>query len=168
MYCQLQRWYRCSLWIDKLFHPKLYNVCNSLFMLGRKLIIVITRGPCYCAMGVAFADVWNVTNVHDEWYSTYMSILTHWGRVTHICVGNLTIIGSDNGFSPGRHQAITWTNVGILIIGPRGTKLQWNANRNSYIFIQENPFENVVWKMAVILARTQCVNSFLLDTKLKL
>ena len=33
-------------------------------------------------------------------------LLTHWGRVTHICVGNLTIIGSDNGLSPGRRQAI--------------------------------------------------------------
>ena len=39
----------------------------------------------------------------------------------HICVGNLTIIGSDNGLSPGRRQAITWTNVGILLIGPIGT-----------------------------------------------
>ena len=38
--------------------------------------------------------------------------LTHWGRVTHICVGNLTIIGSDNGLSPGRRQAIIWTNAG--------------------------------------------------------
>ena len=47
--------------------------------------------------------------------------LTHWGRVTHICVGNLTIIGSDNGLSPGRRQAITWTNVEILLIGPLGT-----------------------------------------------
>ena len=47
--------------------------------------------------------------------------LTHWGRVTHICVSNLTIIGSDNGLSPGRQQAITWTNVGILFIGPLGT-----------------------------------------------
>ena len=37
----------------------------------------------------------------------------------HICVG--TIIGSDNGLSPGRRQAITWTNVGILLIGPLGT-----------------------------------------------
>ena len=44
--------------------------------------------------------------------------LTHLGQVTHICVGNLAIIGSDNGLSPGRHQAITWTNVGILLIGP--------------------------------------------------
>ena len=41
--------------------------------------------------------------------------------MTHICVGNLTIIGSDNGLSPGRRQAITWTNVGILLIGPLGT-----------------------------------------------
>ena len=31
--------------------------------------------------------------------------LTHWGRVTHICVSKLTIIGSDNGLSPERRQA---------------------------------------------------------------
>ena len=47
--------------------------------------------------------------------------LTHWGRVTHICVGNLTIIGSDNGLPPGRRQAIIWTNAGISLIRPLGT-----------------------------------------------
>ena len=47
--------------------------------------------------------------------------LTHWGRVTHICVGNLTIIGPDNGLSPGRRQAIIWTNAGILLIRTLGT-----------------------------------------------
>ena len=47
--------------------------------------------------------------------------LSHWGRVTHICVGKLTIIDSDNGLSPGRRQAIIWTNAGILLIGPLGT-----------------------------------------------
>ena len=52
----------------------------------------------------------------------FKMILTYWGRVTHICVGNLNIIGSDNGLSPGRHQAIIWTNAGILLIGPLGTK----------------------------------------------
>ena len=41
--------------------------------------------------------------------------------MTHICVGNLTIIGSDNGLSPGRRQAITWTNFEILLIGPLET-----------------------------------------------
>ena len=43
--------------------------------------------------------------------------LNHWGRVTHICVGKLTIIGSDNGLSPSRRQAIVWTNAGSLSIG---------------------------------------------------
>ena len=47
--------------------------------------------------------------------------LTHWGRVTHICVANLAIIRSDNGLSPGRRQAIIGTNDGILLIGPLGT-----------------------------------------------
>ena len=41
--------------------------------------------------------------------------LTHWDRVTHIYVSKLTIIGSDHGLSPGRRQAIIWTNAGILL-----------------------------------------------------
>ena len=36
-------------------------------------------------------------------------------------LGNLTIIISDNGLSPGRRQAIIWTNAGILLIGHLGT-----------------------------------------------
>ena len=47
--------------------------------------------------------------------------ITQWGRETHICVSDLTIIGSDNGLSPGRHQAIIWATAGILLIGPLGT-----------------------------------------------
>ena len=43
--------------------------------------------------------------------------LTHWGGVTHICVGNLTIISSDNELSPGQRQAIIWTNAGIVLTG---------------------------------------------------
>ena len=50
-----------------------------------------------------------------------MTNLTNWGQVTHICVINLIIIGSDNGLSPGRRQAIIWTNAGILLIGRLGT-----------------------------------------------
>ena len=48
--------------------------------------------------------------------------LTHWGRVTHICLSKLTIFGSDNGLSPGRHQAVIWTNAWILLMRPLGTK----------------------------------------------
>ena len=42
--------------------------------------------------------------------------------MTHICVSKLTIIGSDNGLSPDQRQAIIWTNAGILLTGPLGTK----------------------------------------------
>ena len=54
-------------------------------------------------------------------------VLTHWVRVTHVCVGKLTNTGSDNSLSPGRRQAFIWTNAGILLIWPKN-KLQWNFN----------------------------------------
>ena len=93
-----------------------------------------------------------------------------------ICITKLTIIGLYYGLMPCRHQAIIWTNSGILLYisfirshvtynsgtiwkidwTPRN-KLQWNINQNSYIFIQENPFENVVWKMVAIFSCPQCV-----------
>ena len=50
-------------------------------------------------------------------------MLTHRGRVTHICVSDLTSISSDNSLSPGRRQAIIRTNAGILLIRPLETNL---------------------------------------------
>ena len=38
-----------------------------------------------------------------------------------------------------------------------GNRLQGNFSWNSSIFIQENAFENVVWKMLAILSQPQCV-----------
>ena len=76
----------------------------------------------------------------------------------HICIGNLTIIGSDNGLAPTRWQAIIWTNDGVLFV-PLETNLEWIFNRISYIFIQENAFEKVVCKTAAILSQPQCVKT---------
>ena len=56
------------------------------------------------------------------WNRTVLCFSIHWGRMMHICVSKLTIIGSDNGLSPGRRQAIIWANAGILLIEPFGTK----------------------------------------------
>ena len=75
-----------------------------------------------------------------------LHVLTHWGRVTHICVNKLAIIGSDNQC----WNIVNWT---------LGNKLQRNLNRKLNIFIQENAFENVVWKMAAIFSRPQCVKT---------
>ena len=57
----------------------------------------------------------------QRFFMPYPILLTLWGRVTHTCVGYLTIIDSDNGLSPGRHQAIIWTNAEILLIRTSGT-----------------------------------------------
>ena len=63
----------------------------------------------------------NTTMWQEHSFDLIWFDLTHWGRVTQLCVVKLTIIDSDNGLSPGRRQAIIWTNAGILLIGPLGT-----------------------------------------------
>ena len=63
--------------------------------------------------------------------------------MTHICVGKQTIIDSDNGLSPGRRQAIIWTNAGILLIGSLGT----NFNE-ILIGIQTSSFKKMHLKMS--------------------
>ena len=76
------------------------------------------------------------------WIRTHYFGLNHSGRVTDICVGKTNIIGSDNGLSPGRRQAIISTNAGILLIGTLGTNSSETFNRMSFIFIQKN----CIWK----------------------
>ena len=81
-------------------------------------------------------------------YASPVAHLTHWGRVTHICVGKLTIIGSDNGLSPERRQAIIWTNAGILLIGPLGTNFS-----EILIGIQAFSFKKMHLKMSSAIWR---------------
>ena len=72
---------------------------------------------------------------------------------------NYAIIGSDNGLSPGRRQAIIWTNDVILLIGHLGT------NFNDFFFIKIKTFSltNLYLKVSsakvvAILTWPQCVN----------
>ena len=63
--------------------------------------------------------------------------------MTHICIGKLTIIGSDNGLLPEWRQAIIWTNDGILLIGPLGTNFS-----EIFIEIQTFSLKKILWKMS--------------------
>ena len=60
----------------------------------------------------------------------------------HICVSKLTIIGSDNGLSPGWRQAIVRTNTGILLIWPLGSNFS-----EILIKIHTFSFNKLHWKM---------------------
>ena len=86
------------------------------------------------------------------WKQTYVHVLTYWGRVTQICVDNLTIIGSDNGLSPGRRQSIIRTNAWILLIGPLGTHFS-----EILIGIQTFSFKRIYLKMSSAKRRPFCL-----------
>ena len=71
---------------------------------------------------------------------------------------NWVIIGSCNGLTPFRRQAITWTNDDLNVVKPLlepmmtysqlgpPNKLQWNFNQDAMYIIQENAYENIVCK----------------------
>ena len=100
------------------------------------------RKPCYLLwFTCCLPSVLSITRFTNCWVPSYqqerpiylwlrswrshdidtLSALTHCGIVTHLCVSKLTSIGSDNGLSPARRQAIIWTNAGILLIRILGT-----------------------------------------------
>ena len=78
--------------------------------------------------------------------------LTHWGRVTHICVKKLTSIGSGNGLSPVQRQAIIWTITGILLIGTLGTNFS-----EILIEIRSFSFKKMHFKMSSGKWRPFCI-----------
>ena len=80
------------------------------------------------------------------------------GRVTHICVSTSNNIGSDNGLSPWRRQAITWTKCWDIVNWTRKKKLQGNLNRNSYISMKMN------LKMSYQNEKSENVYSIILKT----
>ena len=63
--------------------------------------------------------------------------------MTHICVSEPTSIGSDNGLSPGRRQAIIWTNAGLFLIGTLETNF-----KEILIKIHTFSFKNIDLKMS--------------------
>ena len=73
--------------------------------------------------------------------------------MTHICVSKLTIIGSDNGLSPDRDQAIIWTYAGILLIRPWGTNFS-----EILIEIDVFSFKKMHLKMSSVKCRPFCLS----------
>ena len=73
--------------------------------------------------------------------------------MTHICVGKVTIIGLDNGLSPGRRQAIIWTNAGLLLIRHLGTNFS-----EILIRIQIFSFKKMHMKMSSAKWRPFCLD----------
>ena len=86
-----------------------------------------------------------VTKTHG---AICQSDLTHWGRVTHICVSKLTTIG--------RWWLVAWMEPSHY---PNQCEVLNETNFWSK-FIQENAFEIVVCKIGSNLSRPECVNVY--------
>ena len=156
--------------------------CPKGYLSTSRLCIIKTASLWY-----ANAATWQEYDCHtvpgDRPVSRVWDKVCHWmvspsvwlaspniGWEMHICVSKQTIIGSDNGLSPYRRQAIIvslsapshYLNQCWYIVNwTLRNKLQWNFNRNSNIFFQKNALENVVCLIASISSRPQWVKGFL-------
>ena len=118
-------------------------------LLANLVVEVGTRHSHQILLDLRESTLWLSNQIAKE--SFHENALTHWGRVTHIWVGNLTIIGSDNGLSPGRRQAIIWTSAGILLIRPLDTSFS-----EILIGIQTFSFKKMHLKMSSAKWRPFC------------
>ena len=90
-------------------HANIKGICNSY---AKRLV-----PPSGQAYFNALTMWCTHTNVRGSILPREVMGLTHWGRVTHICVSKLTIIGSDNGLSPGRLSCVCYQTRSELMPG---------------------------------------------------
>ena len=91
--------------------------------------------PCI-VYGLYFLPVYLITYVHSLamlclkfreicHMNSYILACYMWWMM-HICISELTIIGSDNGFLPDGCQVIIWTSMGLLLFVLLGTNFSAN------------------------------------------
>ena len=133
---RVQKWWDIQIYV--------YISSNQLITTSFKLPFptIVNSGSlsmCLFSFGPGMVTAFQNCYQFGIWNSRpRQTMLTHWGRVAHICLNKLAMNGSDHGLLPDRRQAIIWTNAGIfLIVALITNKLQLKFNRNSYIFLQE-------------------------------
>ena len=142
----------CILWVNSEL-----NITFVLIMHFNSLV------PGNCGCNLKLVILIRISRTHILSIFFYIALrwmphglsgdwLTLWGRVTHICVSRQTIIGSDNGLSPGRRQAIIWTSDGILLKWPLRTILSVVLIK-SYIL----SFKKMHLKMSSVKWRPLCL-----------
>ena len=97
------------------------NNAENVSVRSRHHEVFVAYPPCDIVHDLTVYTLW-----HNE--CQIFGDFTHWGRVTHICASNFTIIGSDNGLPFGRRQAAIWTNARILLIRTLRTNFSENLS----------------------------------------
>ena len=148
------RYYMCYYSLFTMFpHEWTMNIATAYFYLWIVCELILKYQPIWrrryqCKM-------WNLSWIVP--FSWCWAINTLRPSDAYIFVGNLATSGSDNGLSPGRHQAITWTNAGILLIGPLWTHFSEILNEIPTFSFKKMRLKVSSAKMSAILSRPQCV-----------
>ena len=135
---------------------------NGLSHVRRHVIIWTSVGllsigtkPLGMSVGEVLVKTWNFSfkNMHMKksaklrTFSLSLSVLTPWERMMQICGSKLVIIGCRQWLVawpvPSHYRNQCWNIANWTLM----TKLQWNLNRNWYIFIHKNATENLVCKL---------------------
>ena len=134
-------------WFNHL--PLVPHICVSESIqhcFGRWLVAYSAPGLC---PGQCWVTVnWNRLQFVFGFY--------HLLLVSHICVSESVSIGSNDGLSPIRHQAICSGHSWVTV---NWNMLQWNFNLNANLFISENASEVIVCEMVAFLPRRRWVKS---------
>ena len=169
----VSRCFVCGAWLFSCFlslpeYPSVYLLIELYPRVPENMGVqwCFFWGPGVCEFLSKNLDIqywlWNCVNIESKTplnsqcralVKLSLACLAHWGRVTYICVGKLTIIGSDSGLSPGLRQAIIWTNAGILKIRPL-----WTNFSEILIRIQAFSFQKIHLKMLSAKWRTSCLS----------
>ena len=126
--------------------PSQVGIHKSLHALGQDLHAPGNRA---CLNVETCLQLWLLYLTETEWHMYASETNHHWSRQWLI---TWSAVSASSHYLNQCWNIINWT---------LRNKLQGNFNRNSCIFIQENAFENVVWKIAAILSQSQCVNGLL-------
>ena len=145
----LRCWYLSIL--SRLLRSQLIETRSVCSFFYRAHILQWTSSNYIMKIEIVFAEEYFIYCCY--WINTRDPLLTHWGRVTHICISNLATIGLDNGFSLGRRQAIIWTNARILLIEPLGTNFS-----EIWIKIHIFSFKQIYFKLSSVKWQPFCLD----------
>ena len=102
-----------------------------------------------------YCQTWNIKKIKPLMF--HWNVLTHWGRTTHICIGNLTVIGSDNGLSPGHYYITNFNEISIGIQAFSFKKMHFKMSSAKWRPFGLGLNELKVTELAAILSQPQCV-----------
>ena len=118
--------------------------------------MTLTWRPCNWNFGSATLKI---AKVKPSMWHHSVGIKAHLPLVPLICVSKLGHHCSDNGLSPVRRQAITWTNAGLLSIGLLGTSFSEIWIGNLSLSCKKMYVKMSSAKMAAILSPNRPVGS---------